>query len=79
MHPRPLDPLRAMTAIEVLTGSLDLVGIKKQKKKKEARLVSDGRMIAPHSGTPGRTRDERPPVAPPTAGTREAPCGRDSG
>src|SRR5438477_7553098 len=28
----PHDPLRAMTAIEVLTGSLDLVGIKKQKK-----------------------------------------------
>ena len=50
MHPHPLDPLRAMTPIEVLTGSLDLDGIKKQKRKKEARLVFDGRMIGPPFG-----------------------------
>jgi hypothetical protein len=83
--PTPSPPFGAMTAIRVPLRPADVGGSKQKMKMKTKRkryapsLVFDRRMIAPGSGTPARTCVERPPVAPPTAGTRDAPCGRDSG
>jgi len=51
----------------------------KQKNEKECPSARDRLTIGPHSATPDGTCVERPPLAQPTAGARNAPCGRDGG